>query len=177
MKEYLIFALTILTLSSCSNDDELSQDDLDVQLLEIRALSEGEVCNDVADWRFVAIGAKACGGPSGYMAYSIKIDTLSFFAKVEEYTSAQKQYNMDNGIISDCAIDPIPVGIQCKDDVAVLIYSRCELLPDSGPCFAAFTKYYFDKEEQACKEFIWGGCEGVVPFDTLEECKVCEDGS
>lgn len=50
---------------------------------------------------------------------------------------------------------------------------RCSLEPEVGPCDAAFQKYYFDKEEQRCKEFTWGGCGGVVPFHTLEECKVC----
>jgi len=32
-------------------------------------------------------------------------------------------------------------------------------------------KYYYDEEEKKCKEFIWGGCDGVVPFETLEECE------
>lgn len=47
----------------------------------------------------------------------------------------------------------------------------CSLIPDAGPCDAAFPKYYYDRESVSCKEFIWGGCEGVVPFDTLEECE------
>jgi hypothetical protein len=52
---------------------------------------------------------------------------------------------------------------------------RCKLQPDPGPCEAVIQKYYFDQVERVCKEFIWGGCDGVVPFDTLEECKqVCE---
>ena len=51
---------------------------------------------------------------------------------------------------------------------------RCYLEPDPGPCYASMPKYYFDKEEKKCKEFIWGGCEGVVPFDSKEECEVCE---
>ena len=48
---------------------------------------------------------------------------------------------------------------------------RCELKPDPGPCRAAIPKYYFDKKSKECKEFIWGGCNGVVPFNTLNECK------
>lgn len=52
--------------------------------------------------------------------------------------------------------------------------NRCDLVPDPGPCKAMFTKYYFDKADQKCKEFIWGGCEGVVPFHTLEECQQCQ---
>lgn len=52
--------------------------------------------------------------------------------------------------------------------------TACELLPDPGPCFAAIPKFYFDLEAQECKEFIWGGCGGVVPFDTFEACQECQ---
>ena len=48
---------------------------------------------------------------------------------------------------------------------------RCELKPDTGPCRAAIPKYYFDQKSKECKEFIWGGCNGTVPFNTLNECK------
>lgn len=51
---------------------------------------------------------------------------------------------------------------------------RCDLDPDPGYCKAYFPKYYYDKDEKKCKEFIWGGCGGVVPFDSMEECKQCE---
>ena len=52
--------------------------------------------------------------------------------------------------------------------------TACELLPDPGPCFAAIPKFYFDSEAQECKEFTWGGCGGVVPFDTFEACQECQ---
>ncbi|MAC17593.1 MAG: proteinase inhibitor I4 serpin [Flavobacteriales bacterium] len=61
----------------------------------------------------------------------------------------------------------------CKLDCA-LLPAQCDWTPDSGPCFAAIEKYFFDSEDQMCKPFIWGGCEGTVPFDSLEECQVCE---
>ena len=51
---------------------------------------------------------------------------------------------------------------------------NCDLEPNPGNCFAAITKYYFDKDDGKCKEFTWGGCNGIVPFDSLEECKECE---
>ena len=47
----------------------------------------------------------------------------------------------------------------------------CSLIPDPGPCKAAFTKYYFDTETNTCQMFTWGGCDGIVPFDTIERCK------
>ena len=52
--------------------------------------------------------------------------------------------------------------------------AACELLPDPGPCFAAIPKFYFDSDAEECKEFTWGGCGGVVPFDTFEACQECQ---
>lgn len=49
--------------------------------------------------------------------------------------------------------------------------SACQLSHETGPCRAAFTKYYFDEVAQTCRAFTWGGCDGVVPFDTKEECE------
>ena len=54
------------------------------------------------------------------------------------------------------------------------LLSECGMAPETGPCFAAIPKFYFDAEVQECKTFTWGGCGGVVPFDTLEECQECE---
>lgn len=62
--------------------------------------------------------------------------------------------------------------VGCSEDC--IENSSCNLEPETGPCLAAFPKYYYDKEEGKCKEFIWGGCQGVVPFDTMEACKKCE---
>jgi len=50
---------------------------------------------------------------------------------------------------------------------------NCSLEPDPGNCLAYMPRYYFDKEGETCKEFIWGGCGGTVPFETLEECEKC----
>ena len=53
--------------------------------------------------------------------------------------------------------------------------ARCELEPEIGPCDAAFIRYYYNQDEGMCREFTWGGCEGVVPYETLEACEAdCE---
>ena len=57
-----------------------------------------------------------------------------------------------------CASKPIPV-------------DKCSLKPDAGLCKAYIPKYYYDQPAGQCKEFIWGGCGGTVPFDTLKECQ------
>ncbi len=58
-----------------------------------------------------------------------------------------------------------------NNDEEVLLCGPCNLVPDSGPCEAAIPRYYFDQSEWMCKEFTWGGCDGVVPFETLELCQ------
>jgi len=60
--------------------------------------------------------------------------------------------------------------ISCKEEDC-FTSDRCELEPDPGMCQAYFQKYYFDETEKKCKVFIWGGCGGVVPFESLEECE------
>ena len=50
----------------------------------------------------------------------------------------------------------------------------CLMEPDPGNCFAAIPKYYYDQQSNSCKEFIWGGCGGTIPFETMFECENCK---
>jgi hypothetical protein len=62
-----------------------------------------------------------------------------------------------------------PEELKLPDDI------NCLLTPQKGPCKATFEKYYFDRKDERCKPFFWGGCDGVVPFETSEKCEeVCE---
>jgi len=62
-----------------------------------------------------------------------------------------------------------------KSDMLMRSGVLCELKPDTGPCRAAIPRFYFDQESQKCKQFIWGGCQGTVPFETMNECiNACE---
>jgi hypothetical protein len=52
----------------------------------------------------------------------------------------------------------------------------CALAPEPGPCKAMFEKYYYDAPSRTCRTFFWGGCQGVVPFESMEECQAaCEN--
>ncbi len=52
--------------------------------------------------------------------------------------------------------------------------AACELEPDPGICEAYMPRWYYDADAGRCKEFIYGGCGGTVPFETKEECKACQ---
>ena len=50
------------------------------------------------------------------------------------------------------------------------ISDNCMLLPNVGICDAAISIYYFNSLTLQCEETYWGGCDGVVPFWTLDDC-------
>lgn len=86
-----------------------------------------------------------------------------------------------NHICEENEYIPCPTGAQClwagscpqdcQPATPRPISTRCSLKPATGSCKAAFTKFYFDTSTQSCKSFIWGGCGGVVPFETLAQCQ------
>jgi hypothetical protein len=69
------------------------------------------------------------------------------------------------------------VGASCKRQSALEVvkqplHANCALKPEAGPCRMAVKRYYYDPETKKCKEFLYGGCKGVVPFETLEACRL-----
>lgn len=67
------------------------------------------------------------------------------------------------------ALSVLPVLTACSS--ANKLPAAClDNKPESGRCRAAFTRYWFDERAGTCKAFIWGGCGGTVPFETLEAC-------
>lgn len=49
----------------------------------------------------------------------------------------------------------------------------CGKPKDAGPCKAIHPRFYFDSNEQNCKEFNYGGCLGNQ--NNFEELSECED--
>jgi len=119
-----IFLLFILVFTSCKKENSQEEDfaNLNERYLEIKELSESVDCEDSSEWSFTAYGAKACGGPIGFIAYSSKIDTVHFLKLVEEYTKENERLNIKWGAVSDCSIPRGPKGVKCEDGKAVFVY-------------------------------------------------------
>ena len=59
----------------------------------------------------------------------------------------------------------------------IVTTENCASEPERGPCKAKIPRYYFDKDENICKTFIYGGCEGNLNnYETKKDCfKTCGD--
>lgn len=147
MKHLILTAISVVTLASCSSkkgivqeetlpkdialkpDNNFTQEDDQLRMKsliqEIDSLIGAEPCTDIANWKFTAIGARACGGPSSYIAYPVQLED-EILPKVTQFTSMQSTFNTKYGMMSDCAIILPPAEIACENGKAVLIGDRLE---------------------------------------------------
>ncbi|MGO4816848.1 hypothetical protein [Flavobacterium sp. W22_SRS_FP1] len=123
----LILLITSIFFISCTADENAQEHDADALTNSYNELLLSQVksttCTDAQEWGFIAIGSKACGGPAGYIAYSLKINVPEFLIKVENYTKAQKAYNKKWNIISTCDMVMPPSRVECVEGKAKLIYN------------------------------------------------------
>lgn len=135
---FIVFALAMGLLMACdksNNAEEIVRGEIkenssqgeDLKFLsdlfiEISSISASISCTNPEDWKFVAYGQKACGGPVGFIAYHEKIDESAFLSKVKFYTRQQDLYNTKWGIISDCTIPPEPNNITCENGLPAFTY-------------------------------------------------------
>lgn len=94
----------------------------DALLIAIEAEVGDAACDGPQQCHSIAIGAKACGGPDGYLAWSGKrTDEQRLSALVEQHAAARKAENARNAIFSTCVFETNP-GVRCQA-------ARCTLGP------------------------------------------------
>ena len=122
---HLLFSATFLVLFACSDRNESTKEteyeQLNLMLVNLQTNSSDISCTNPAEWKFVAIGSRACGGPSGFIGYHVSEEAF-ILSLVEAYTNAEENFNEKWGIISPCDIITAPKGIACVDGKAVLTY-------------------------------------------------------
>ena len=122
----LIWIPLIFLLASFSCEDShdflvVDSEKLEELEIQILTLSESIACTNSAEWRFTAMGSKACGGPTKYIAYHQSVEQ-DFLELVEEYTFQQDQYNRSNNVVSDCMLLVPPRTVTCEGNKPVLVY-------------------------------------------------------
>lgn len=82
-------------------------------LAQIRALIGTAACTDVSQCRTVGIGARPCGGPQAYLAWSTAhTDGAALAALAEKFKLEREAANAASGELSTCQFFPDP-GASC----------------------------------------------------------------
>ncbi len=126
MKTHILkfIILGFVLFVSCSKDD-ISDDTLaiaDDQKLaqmgkEIQEFAKNKACAGSDDCRTMAMGAKACGGPTSYIIYALsKTDEKVLSEKVKQYNDFQKELNIKYNRSSDCLFLSPPT-VDCLNGV------------------------------------------------------------
>jgi hypothetical protein len=91
---------------------------------ELRELIGSAACSADTQCRSLAVGAKACGGPAGYLAWSTEgTDATRLAALAARQAQAQRRENEASGMRSNCAL--------VTDPGAACVAGRCRLATQS----------------------------------------------
>ena len=92
-------------------------------LAKIQAEIGDAACDSPAQCHSIGVGAKSCGGPEGYLAWSSKrSDEKKLKSLVAQHKQAREEDNRRGGMISNCMVlpdpgascVPTPTGQQCR---------------------------------------------------------------
>jgi Fe-S-cluster containining protein len=116
-----ITLLCFVLFMACSKQENLtpSADDQKLEQLgkEIQDFAKNKTCAGGDDCKTMAMGSKACGGPTSYIVYALsKTDEKQLSEKVKQYTDFQKELNIKYNRTSDCLFLSPPT-VDCLNGV------------------------------------------------------------
>ncbi len=124
----LLVAWILLPMFGCglvSSGDQLylprEMESLKVRIMQV---AESATCSDGTEWGVVAFGSKPCGGPWSYLAYPKGVGEREFLDMVTRYNELERESNIKNKAVSDCALIIEPSGVRCENGVPVFIYEE-----------------------------------------------------
>ena len=102
----LIILSTFAIIPTGCDEDELADWELlELRQMEILLIIGEPQCNNVVDCRYIAFGAKPCGGPRAYLVYSMEAtDSTDLARAVAMYTTEDARLNRALGLASDCSL-------------------------------------------------------------------------
>ena len=87
---------------------------------QIRSEIGDAACDGPQQCRSIAVGAKSCGGPEGYLAWSGKrTDEQRLKSLVEKHAASRKEENQRSGMLSTCVFETDP-GATCQAGRCIL---------------------------------------------------------
>lgn len=105
--------------SSVSSSEKVTEEEIAGRYQELREIASQDMsCQSSDDCVTIALGAKACGGPSEYAITSAFNDHELIEKLSTELRSIERQYNRDNNLMSDCRLLEEPQ-VACQANVCV----------------------------------------------------------
>jgi len=97
--------LAWVALASCAQTPAAPEPESARLAREMRELIGPAACSSDAQCRSLPVGAKACGGPAGYLAWSTQgTDAARLQALATKQADAQRRENEASGLRSNCAM-------------------------------------------------------------------------
>lgn len=117
----LLIALPLALLAGACSSAPASTPESQRMLKSLEAEIGEARCSSDAQCHSLAVGAKACGGPEGYRAWSSQHsgDGKKLQALADQQAAARRAEQSQGGMMSNCAIEPDP-GARCQAGRCVL---------------------------------------------------------
>ena len=104
MKAPRLPAASLVLAAACAAQDSSRQDRSSIQ-----ALIGDAACQTDAQCRTIGVGAKACGGPQSYLAWSTaRTDESALRAMADASAAADRKQAEAKGMMSTCSVVPDP---------------------------------------------------------------------
>ncbi|MBC6109976.1 hypothetical protein ACFOG5_07620 [Pedobacter fastidiosus] len=129
-KTFLLLFITMAMFSALfftCKEPGLRTKSVDEQILkvlysDIEKQAHQYPCENAGEWKFVEVGSRPCGGASGFIAYSSKVDEKALFEKIKLFTEKEAIYNEKYNAMGPCAIIVAPKGVACENGKPKLTY-------------------------------------------------------
>lgn len=121
-----LISLSLFLLAGCASPSSVSgaANNAGDTLQQMRALIGRASCTDSSQCRSLALGARACGGPQGYLAWSSSQTDGDALRELAERYKAERQAQIkQKGEVSDCRFTADP-GAVCQAGQCQLGSSR-----------------------------------------------------
>lgn len=93
----------------------VSQSEVQRRYQELRDLAAKDLrCSTAADCEAIALGDKACGGPTGYLVSSVLNESYDDIVRLAgELTEVERRFNFENQLASTCSFE-MPPEVICQ---------------------------------------------------------------
>src|SRR5688572_24148758 len=103
-------AVLFLSCRTAARNDRDDSQRLEELTRELQALIQPPSCSSVTVCRVIPVGAKPCGGPWRYVAYStVNTDSIKLANVAARLENLESNLNKRTGLSSDCSLVSPPV--------------------------------------------------------------------